>query len=591
MELSRSYRDKLLRQEFGSWLLEDHIELAVIATDPIGTVVFWNRFASELYQYNREEAMGRNIMELTPSEMTQELGMEIFGKLLKGEHWKGFFGVQRKDKTQFMAHVTDTPVLDPEGQLKFVVGASADYTLMHDLMAELKLLNANLEIEVETRTKDLLDREQSLRMVGAAVHQSDTGFIIADEAFRIVWSNHAAQQLLQLSPEKIQQCQPWTLPLDFRPNMGWDENGNSSNESGGDTGREDDRAAISLSSKEDMVQKFFRSAGNQSTMHAFAECLDKGTSDEKGRLFLSISVQYMTDCKSRMLVLRDLTADREANQAHRRADREAAASRTKTEMIQMLSHEFRTPLQGIMGVVSTVLLDLQEDDSGLFDCLSTIAASSRLLLTLINNVLDLGKMDAKKMETIELSPTSVQSSIQDALIFCEPFARMNECKLTVKDQSQEQLLPDHMVVANKLRLEQVLINLLSNAVKYSGAGTEVQICIRHLSNQDAIAEVLEASASDLKFCSPEAVDKARSQQGSVVIVTIQDQGPGIPEKEMKRLFGEFNQLAISKEKDSNRNRSTKRKAHSIGQSSGSGLGLSLVLKFISMVSVHVEEYA
>ena len=72
MELSRPHRAQLLRREFGSWLLEEHIEKAVIATDPLGTVVFWNRFASELYQYSAEEAMGQNIMQLTPSEMTQE---------------------------------------------------------------------------------------------------------------------------------------------------------------------------------------------------------------------------------------------------------------------------------------------------------------------------------------------------------------------------------------------------------------------------------------------------------------------------------------------------------------------------------------
>jgi len=46
IEYSRSQREKKLRQEFGSWLLEEHIEKSVIATDPIGTVVFWNRFAT-----------------------------------------------------------------------------------------------------------------------------------------------------------------------------------------------------------------------------------------------------------------------------------------------------------------------------------------------------------------------------------------------------------------------------------------------------------------------------------------------------------------------------------------------------------------
>ena len=219
-ELSRQHRENVLRQEFGSWLLEDHVEQAVIATDPVGTVVFWNRFASNLCQCSQLEAMGQSIMALTPSEMTQEQGMGIFGKLQKGEHWKGFFGVQRKDKSRFMAHVTDTPVLGPEGQLKFIVGVSADYTQMHDLMDTLKNLNVNLEQEVELRTKALLDREQSLRMVGAAVKESDTGVIIANEGFRVIWSNDAAQNILQLAQDELMDMLPWDLPLDYQTKEG-----------------------------------------------------------------------------------------------------------------------------------------------------------------------------------------------------------------------------------------------------------------------------------------------------------------------------------------------------------------------------------
>jgi PAS domain-containing protein len=88
LEYSRSHRQRYLRQEFGSWLLEEHIESSVIATTMQGQVCFWNRFATELYGYSREEAMGQSVMELTPSEMTQEQAVEIFAKLSKGEHWK-----------------------------------------------------------------------------------------------------------------------------------------------------------------------------------------------------------------------------------------------------------------------------------------------------------------------------------------------------------------------------------------------------------------------------------------------------------------------------------------------------------------------
>lgn len=362
MELSRQYREKLLREEFGSWLVEDCIEQAVIATDPVGTVVFWNRFASELYQYSPVEAIGQNIMGLTPSEMTQDQGMEIFSQLQKGKHWKGFFGVQRKDKSRFMAHVTDTPVLDAEGHLKFIVGASADYTQMHNLMDTLKDLNANLEQEVGIRTKALLDREQSLRMVGAAVKESDTGVLIANEDFRIVWSNDAAENLLQLSQEELLNMLPWKLPLECQ-----------------------------TSDSPATVRHFFESK-HQAPIEAYTK------SPDDSNLCLSVSVQAMKGSSNHMIVLRDITAEKEADQARRLAEKEAAASQTKTEMMQMLSHELRTPLQGIMGVVSTILEDLKEEDS-LFESLSTIAASSRLLLTLINNVLDLGKVRFNQTQT------------------------------------------------------------------------------------------------------------------------------------------------------------------------------------------------
>jgi PAS domain S-box-containing protein len=249
IEFSREYREQKLRQEFGSWLLEDHIESAVIATDPFGTIVFWNRFASELYQYSREEAMGRSVVELTPSEMTQEQGMEIFSHLQKGEHWKGFFGVERKDGGRFIAHVTDTPVLSVENELKFIVGVSADYSQMHDLMEKLKDLNANLEAEVVARTETIVAQEKRLRMVGTAVQESDTGVVITDQNFRIVWYNLAVTRFIPDDTEIINEY-PWDLPLDFQLESCENERDDPENH----------RAAQS-------ARHFFES-GNRDTIHA-----------------------------------------------------------------------------------------------------------------------------------------------------------------------------------------------------------------------------------------------------------------------------------------------------------------------------------
>ena len=244
MEYSRKHRQDLLRQEFGSWLLEEHIEKAVIATTLMGDVCFWNRFACDLYQYSREEVMGKNIMELTPSEMTKEQGMEIMGKLMVGEHWKGMFRVKRKDNSNFMAHVTDTPILDETGNVKFIVGVSADYSKVHDLMDELQELNTNLEQKVEERTQQLLEKENYLRLVGAAVKASDTGVLITNQKNEIVWSNDAVSHLLQGSSSvenrddqdedtkmmeicepSNRQDQPQDQQVDFEPLQGrcpWD---------------------------------------------------------------------------------------------------------------------------------------------------------------------------------------------------------------------------------------------------------------------------------------------------------------------------------------------------------------------------------
>jgi len=271
-------------------------------------IVFWNRFAEELYQYTREEALGKNVMDVTPSDVTQELGAQIFGKLAKGEHWKGFFGVQRKDSTQFIAHVTDTPVLDSEGNLKFIVGVSADYSQMHNLMKELKSLNANLEKEVDDRTKELMEREKTLRMIGAAVKESDTGVFITEDDRRIIWSNDAVSRMFDLPEKDLLKMLPWDLPIEPFFN--------------GDAGKPD------LPNLKELFEKM---SGTFSVSFKMSEDIVK---------IMAVTVQSMSDSnsKQRMFILRDLTAEYEAATAKRAAERAAAASQTKTEMMHMLSH-------------------------------------------------------------------------------------------------------------------------------------------------------------------------------------------------------------------------------------------------------------
>src|SRR5918993_447011 len=121
--------------------LLDAVGQAIIATNPQGRIIYWNRAAEELYGWPKEEVMGRPIVEVTPSEEMLERAEEIMSELRAGRSWSGEFVVQRKDGSTFPAMVTDTPVHDEQGNLAGIIGISTDIT-------ERKLA----EQEIERRT-------------------------------------------------------------------------------------------------------------------------------------------------------------------------------------------------------------------------------------------------------------------------------------------------------------------------------------------------------------------------------------------------------------------------------------------------------
>src|SRR5919107_67699 len=108
--------------------LLDAVGQAIIATDPQGTIIYWNRAAQELYGWSKEEVMGRPIVDVTPSQEMLERAEEIMTELRAGRSWSGEFVVQRKDGSTFPAMVTDTPVHDEQGNLAGIIGVSTDIT-------------------------------------------------------------------------------------------------------------------------------------------------------------------------------------------------------------------------------------------------------------------------------------------------------------------------------------------------------------------------------------------------------------------------------------------------------------------------------
>src|SRR5258705_6185262 len=135
------------------------VEQAVIATDLEGTIVYWNSFAEQLYGWSSAEALGANVLEITPADAMLEQAAEIRTPLTAGKSCSGEFLVRRKDGTVFPAMVTDSPIFSDQGELIGIVGVSVDISQRKQSEAEREVLHqsersARAEAEKAIRLKD-----------------------------------------------------------------------------------------------------------------------------------------------------------------------------------------------------------------------------------------------------------------------------------------------------------------------------------------------------------------------------------------------------------------------------------------------------
>lgn len=98
---------------------------AVIGTHISGEIVYWNRAAEQLYGWSADEVLGRNIVEVTPSQPSREQAAAIMGRLQLGHSWSGAFLVRTRAGEEFEARVRDVPVQNARGDLVGIVGVSA----------------------------------------------------------------------------------------------------------------------------------------------------------------------------------------------------------------------------------------------------------------------------------------------------------------------------------------------------------------------------------------------------------------------------------------------------------------------------------
>ncbi|MFW6274964.1 MAG: PAS domain S-box protein, partial [Spirochaetota bacterium] len=133
---------------FQGQMLES-LDEAVIATDIDGTVLYLNSCAEWLYGWPREEAIGKNIMNVTVPQASQQQAAEIMQALSRGDSWAGDFRVHTKQGVEFLAHVTNSPVYSNEGELIGIIGISYDVTERRKTEREKEYLMSELNHRVK----------------------------------------------------------------------------------------------------------------------------------------------------------------------------------------------------------------------------------------------------------------------------------------------------------------------------------------------------------------------------------------------------------------------------------------------------------
>ncbi len=213
--------------------------------------------------------------------------------------------------------------------------------------------------------------------------------------------------------------------------------------------------------------------------------------------------------------------------AHKSRELEVA-SQHKSQFLANMSHELRTPLNAILGYTELIVDQIYgKVPDKIRDVLERVQKSGRHLLGLINDVLDLSKIEAGQL-VLSLSDYSFQDAVQSVVSSVESLAKEKGLRLTV---DVAPALP--VGRGDERRIVQVLLNLVGNAIKFTEAG---EVCIRV------------------------------RMSGGAFLVSVSDTGPGIPEDQHQKIFEEFQQVDSS---------STRSKG-------GSGLGLAIARKIVEM---------
>ena len=254
------------------------------------------------------------------------------------------------------------------------------------------------------------------------------------------------------------------------------------------------------------------------------------------------STEYTDDNPVVLLYILDINDDvareMQLEAAYSAADK---ANKAKSEFLSNMSHEIRTPMNAIIGMTAIASLHLGEKDY-ISDCLQKITVSSNHLMDLINQVLDMGKIESGKIELDEES-FSIKETVDNVLVIAKPLVDGKKHTLTVSVGALEH----RDVIGDGKRLQQVLMNFISNAVKYTPEAGKIHLSL---------------------------IEKESAKSGMACFeFTVEDNGIGMSEEYQSHIFEPF-----TRAEDDER----------VSKIQGTGLGMSITRTVIQKMGGDIK---
>ncbi|NKN05570.1 sensor histidine kinase [Rhizobium laguerreae] len=328
---------------------------------------------------------------------------------------------------------------------------------------------------LKKREADLTESEERFRQLVEGV--SDYGIFGLDTSGRVISWNAGAERITGYGAEEIVgQHFSRFYPKETR-----------------DTFPAEELAEAALHGRTETEGRRVRKDGSQFWSHVVVTALH----DETGRL------------RGFSKITRDITERKQIEEALLGAREDAIrASNAKSEFLSRMSHELRTPLNSVLGFAQLLEMDVTDTESR--ESVAQILRAGRHLLSLIDEVLDMARIEAGHMDlAVEAQP--VAEVIDEAVSLARPLCGKQQITIQVVEPAE----PDLSVLADRRRLLQVFLNLLSNGVKYNRPRGSVTV-------------------------------SHRAMDGGRIRIEVSDTGPGIPAERVSRLFTPFDRLGAER---------------------------------------------